>query len=129
MIRVVAGVIIEDGRILICQRQAGRFGAHQWEFPGGKVEPGEEPQGCLRRELKEELGIDAVIGPELYRITHHYPDRSVDLAFYRVEAYEGRPVNREFRTLQWVERNRLGHFDFLEADRSFIRALEAGWLP
>jgi len=119
---VVAAVIERDSRILIAQRK--KDGAHplKWEFPGGKVEVDEPPEAALVRELEEELAIQACIGAEIMRYEYQYPGAApILLIFYRVAAFEGEPVNLNFERIEWVEKERLGDFDFLEGDRDFLR--------
>src|SRR5580698_5574442 len=97
---VVAAVIERNGQILICQRKRGGRHALKWEFPGGKVEPGEDSTTALARELREELQIDATIGPLIHMKTVQYPDRPIiRLAFYRVTQFQGEPVNFEFEQI------------------------------
>jgi 8-oxo-dGTP diphosphatase len=120
---VAAGIITRKGRILICQRRKQGWGGLKWEFPGGKVENGEEPQECLRRELKEELAIEPEIGPLLCRVKHRYPDREVELVVFHIPRYTGRIHNRQFESNRWVGREDIARFDFLEADRPVIEAL------
>jgi 8-oxo-dGTP diphosphatase len=91
MKRVVAALIWKDGKILICQRTRHQVMPLKWEFPGGKIEEGEQPRDALRRELDEERGINAVIGYEVARIRHQYPNHTkVELRFYAVHKYSGR---------------------------------------
>jgi 8-oxo-dGTP diphosphatase len=127
MTLVTAGILTRDDRLLICQRRAGsRFGL-KWEFPGGKVEAAESPEECLRRELAEELGIEAEVGPEIYRIEHQYADGlAVHLLFFRVLGYSGTPVNLAFEQMAWVRREELPGYDFLEADREFVESMTRG---
>lgn len=121
---VVAALIERGGRILICRRKPGQAHALKWEFPGGKVEPGEEPVAALRRELREELAIEAVIGREVERYEFRYPGRSpILLIFYRVMEFAGVPRNCIFEDMQWVDAARLPGFDFLEGDVEFVRRL------
>jgi len=125
---VVAAVIERDGRILICRRSREDSHPLKWEFPGGKVEPGESPRAALERELEEELAIQARIGSEITRLTHRYPGRSpFRLLFYRVSGFSGEPVNRVFDQILWEEPARLPQYDFLEADADFIRELALRW--
>lgn len=129
MKRVVAGVILQDGKILVCQRTRHQTMPMKWEFPGGKIEEGEQPRDALRRELEEELGIDATIGDEIARIKHEYKGgSSVELRFYLVQQYQGTIENRIFKDLQWTEPQNLPSFDFLEADLTLVNDLAAGKL-
>jgi 8-oxo-dGTP diphosphatase len=129
MKRVVAGLIVKNGRILVCQRTRHQTMPLKWEFPGGKIEEGEQPCDALRRELDEELGIHAVIGDEVARICHEYPNHTrVELRFFVVSEYAGELENRIFREIQWVERGQLQSFDFLEADLKLIQDLAHGKL-
>ena len=124
MLEVVAGILERDGRILICQRTAAQSHPLQWEFPGGKVEAGESAEAAVARELWEELGISAVESEELTRYEFAYPGKTpIRLIFLRVSRWSGEPRNLIFQDMQWVERNRLTTFDFLEGDRDFIGAL------
>ena len=127
LISVTAGVIQLAGAVLACQRAAGGHHAGKWEFPGGKVEAGEGLQAGLRRELREELGIDAVIGPALWRTLHQYTGRDpFELTFLLVSDYTGTITNRVFAALRWVPLRRLHELDFLDADREFVTLLACG---
>lgn len=129
MKRVVAALIIEDGKLLVCQRTRHQTMPLKWEFPGGKIEEGEQPRAALRRELDEELGIQATIGDELARIQHEYPNGGmVELRFYVVREYEGELENRIFKDMQWAVPKDLPKFDFLEADLTLVNDLAAGKL-
>jgi 8-oxo-dGTP diphosphatase len=129
MTRVVAGVIIRDGTILICQRTRHQSMPLKWEFPGGKIEFGEQPRDALRRELEEELGITAEIGDEVSRIVHAYPNGgTVELRFFAVREYAGELENRIFKDIQWVNPKDLPGYDFLEADTPIVRDLAEGRL-
>ena len=127
MKRVVAAVIEKEGKLLVCQRTRHQTMPLKWEFPGGKIEEGEQPRAALRRELEEELGIHATIGDEIVRIKHRYPNGvMVELRFFIVREYEGEIENRIFRDLQWSVPKDLGSYDFLEADASLVKDLAAG---
>jgi 8-oxo-dGTP diphosphatase len=127
MKRVVAALILKDDQILACQRTRHQPMPLKWEFPGGKIEEGEQPRDALRRELEEELGIEATIGNEVARIHHEYPSGgTIELRFFEVHRYRGEVENRIFREIRWVDRNELPALDFLEADRQLVRDLAAG---
>jgi 8-oxo-dGTP diphosphatase len=129
MKRVVAALIVQDGKLLVCQRTRHQTMPLKWEFPGGKIEEGEQPRDALRRELDEELGIQATIGDELARIQHEYPNGGmVELRFYVVRQYQGKLENLIFRDMQWSEPKDLPKFDFLEADLTLVNDLAAGKL-
>jgi 8-oxo-dGTP diphosphatase len=99
----------------------------KWEFPGGKIEEGEQPRDAMRRELEEELGIVAEVGTEVVRIVHEYPGGgSVELRFFEVRNYHGEIENRIFREIRWVKRQELLGLDFLEADLGLVNNLAAG---
>jgi 8-oxo-dGTP diphosphatase len=127
MKRVAAALILKDDHILACQRTRHQIMPLKWEFPGGKIEEGEQPRDALRRELEEELGIEATIGDEVARIHHEYPSGgAVELRFFEVRDYLGEIENRIFREVRWVERRELAQLDFLEADLGLVRNLAAG---
>jgi 8-oxo-dGTP diphosphatase len=129
MKRVVAALIVQNGKLLVCQRTRHQTMPLKWEFPGGKIEEGEQPRDALRRELDEELGIQATIGDELARIQHEYPNGGmVELRFYVVRQYQGKLENLIFRDMRWSDPKDLPKFDFLEADLTLVNDLAAGKL-
>ncbi len=129
MKRVVAGLIVKDGKLLVCQRTRHQTMPLKWEFPGGKIEEGEQPRDALRRELEEELGILANVGDEVRRIQHEYPNGGmVELRFFIVRDFERELENRIFQDMQWAEPKDLPKFDFLEADLTLVNELAAGKL-
>ena len=129
MKRVVAGLIVKNGKLLVCQRTRHQTMPLKWEFPGGKIEEGEQPRDALRRELDEELGIHASVGDEVARIQHEYPNGAmVELRFYAVHEYKGELENRIFKDIQWAEAKDLPTFDFLEADLTLVHDLASGKL-
>ncbi len=100
-----------------------------WEFPGGKIEPGESPQQALTRELAEELGIHAEVGPAVTRIRHHYRHGgAVDLQFFAVRAFTGEIDNQIYQQVRWVRLEDLPGYEFLAADRGLVKDLAAGKL-
>src|SRR6185437_1948237 len=108
MKRVVAALIVREGKILVCQRTRHQTMPLKWEFPGGKIEQGEQPRDALVRELEEELGITAEIGDEVERMQHVYPNgTAVELRFFVVQAYQGELENKIFKDLQWAVRSQL----------------------
>jgi 8-oxo-dGTP diphosphatase len=126
---VAAALIVRGGQVLIGQRRADQPMALQWEFPGGKIEAGESPEQALARELEEELGITATIGPRVTHIRHNYRHGgAVDLQLFAVHEFSGEIVNRIFQQVRWVKLEDLPSYDFLAADRGLIRDLAAGKL-
>ena len=127
MKQVVAALILKNGKVLVCQRTRHQSMPLKWEFPGGKIEDGEQPRDALRRELEEELGIDAHIGEEVARIRHDYKNGgAVELRFYVVNEYTGEMENRIFRDMRWAKRSELPKYDFLEADLELVKDLATG---
>lgn len=124
---VVAAVIERDGMILIGQRKRGDWNEFKWEFPGGKVEAGEDPRQGLERELREELAIEAEVEHELMRYEHQYPGRPpIQLIFYRITQFTGEPVNMEFESITWELPANLTSYDFLDGDLDFVQRLARG---
>ena len=124
---VVAALILRVNAVLACQRTRHQTMPLKWEFPGGKIEHGEQPRDALRRELEEELGIAAQVGDEVARLKHVYKNGSaVELRFFLVREYEGEVENRIFADVRWVERSELPAYDFLEADQELVRQIAAG---
>ncbi|MBA3913581.1 MAG: NUDIX domain-containing protein [Acidobacteriales bacterium] len=129
MKHVVAALIVRGDQLLICQRTRHQPMPLKWEFPGGKIEEGEQPQEALRRELEEELGIDADVGKLVSRIRFQYKNGgAVDLQFFRVDHFGGEIENRIFKEVRWAKLTELPSFDFLDADLELIRDLAAGKL-
>jgi 8-oxo-dGTP diphosphatase len=121
MTQVVAAIIERDGRILIGRRRADQSHPLQWEFPGGKVEPGETPAQALARELEEELAIGGATGEEILRYEFAYPGKDpIALIFFRVTSYEGELRNLIYPETQWAARHELTRFDFVAGDRQFL---------
>jgi 8-oxo-dGTP diphosphatase len=126
-LRVVAGLICRQGRLLACQRKKEGPFPLKWEFPGGKIEAGENELDALSRELKEELGIEVLEASETFRHRHLYRDwNEVELIFFEVSRFDGAIENRVFETLLWAERQELATLDFLEGDHPLIEKLVSG---
>jgi 8-oxo-dGTP diphosphatase len=121
MKQVVAALICRGQKVLICQRTKYQPMPLKWEFPGGKIETGEQPRDALRRELDEELGIAASIGEEVARLKHKYRNgASIELRFFLVSE------NRIFRDVRWVKRTELPVYDFLDADLKLVKDIAEG---
>jgi 8-oxo-dGTP diphosphatase len=124
----VAAAILTDGRhVLACQRAFDTAHPGKWEFPGGKREAGESLVQCLERELREELGIEARIGRQLWRTRHQYPGREpVELHFFLVRSACEMPLEHVFADVRWVALGELSRLDFLAADRPLVELLDRG---
>ena len=121
---VVAGVIGDaQGRLLLARRHAGTDMAGLWEFPGGKVEPGETPQAALARELQEELGIAVRVGAPLIAVPQAMPHKRIVLDVYRIDGYTGTPVGVEGQALAWVAPDALAGYPMPPADRPVVAAI------
>jgi 8-oxo-dGTP diphosphatase len=134
---VVAALILRDipvengggTEVLVCQRRPDQPMSLKWEFPGGKIEAGETAEQALSRELDEELGIAAVIGPRIAQLRHRYRNGgAIDLQFFTVRDFTGELNNRIFNEIRWSPLSALPSFDFLAADFSLIRDLSEGKL-
>jgi mutator protein MutT len=123
-IHVAAAVLVDRrGRILIAQRPAGKHLAGSWEFPGGKIEPGETRTAALARELKEELGVTIERPRPLLRLRHAYPYGEVLLDVWVVRRYRGEPRGLDGQALRWCRQAELGSAELLPADRPIVAAL------
>ncbi len=128
VIRVAAAVIERDGKILIGQRRRNDTHPLKWEFPGGKIESHENPVQALARELREELGVRARIGPEIVRYDHSYPRGAlIHLVFFRVTDFDGEPEGLAFEQIVWAPLRQLPDYDFVDGDVDFVRRLAAGY--
>jgi len=120
---VAAALYRADGRVLIAERPPGKHMAGRWEFPGGKVDPGESEAAALARELREELGVEVVASRPFMRLRHTYEDREVELSMWVVESFRGEVQSLDGQRLKWVQPERLADENILEADRPFVEAL------
>ncbi len=116
MKQVTAAVIEKNGKILLAQRKQGDTLAGKWEFPGGKIEPGETPEVCLRRELREEFGVDTKIGAFICSSKFEYKHLPVELLVYRAEHLSGEFKLHEHDRIEWVAPGELANYDLSSAD-------------
>lgn len=123
MMRVTAAVIEREGRILIARRREDDHFGGIWEFPGGKVELGEEPRDCLRREILEELELVIEVGASLGEFPYVSPSRSLILLAFRASILAGAPVLHDHSEIAWPRPGELGAFDFAEPDRPLVDRL------
>jgi 8-oxo-dGTP diphosphatase len=125
MIRVAVGIITSvPETVLLCQRTKASRYPLKWEFPGGKAEPGETVEDCLRRELREELSIEASVGRLFHRGTYTYTDSGVfEVHYLLVPSFTGEPVNHVFESFSWVRIDRLREYDILEGNRDVVHKL------
>ena len=124
MIKVAVGIILRNGEVLLCQRKSTARYALKWEFPGGKVEDAESVEDCLERELDEELGIDAEIGPLYHRQHYEYADSGTyDVFYHLIIVFTGEIQNRAFEKLLWVPLDQLPAYDILEGNRVVVSML------
>jgi 8-oxo-dGTP diphosphatase len=129
---VVAALILRDSKILVCQRRRDDTHSLQWEFPGGKIEPGEIPQEALARELREELGVEATIGRELFRTRHRYREagQTLELIFFQASVDRSAPLqNLVFEGFEWADPSALPKYDFIRADEEFVALLASNAIP
>lgn len=131
MITVVAALIRGRGKLLVCQRKRGTSFAMMWEFPGGKVKPGETLEQALVRELEEELGTKATIGSEVYRTQHRYAElgEPIELVFFQADVDPSSVRNLVFEQISWCDTSSLPELNFLPADKELIERLASGVLP
>ena len=124
VVQVAAGLIVREGRYLIARRKAGTHLGGLWEFPGGKREPGESLEDCLHRELREELGIDVTPPVHFRVIRHEYPEKTVELHFFRCAVSQGEAEALDCEEVRWVAPGELSDYEFPPADHPLIEALQ-----
>ena len=121
--RVVAALIFEGERFMICQRPAHKARGLLWEFVGGKVEPGESGEDALKRECREELGVEIEVGKVYMELLHRYPDITVHLTLYRAAIVAGTPRLLEHNDLRYILPAEIDDFEFCPADREILEKL------
>ena len=123
MTEVVAALIWERGKFMICQRPAGKARGLLWEFVGGKVEPGETKADALVRECREELGVTVGVGGAFMEVTHEYPDLTVHLTLFNAEIASGTPQKLEHNDIRWISPEEIDAYDFCPADEVILQKL------
>jgi 8-oxo-dGTP diphosphatase len=127
-IHVCAAVIRKNGKVLLCSRPDGKHLQGMWEFPGGKVDNRETDGECLRREIKEELSLDIFVADQIYRISHQYPEKEVDIRFYRAFPTDAKQkiTAMDNQQYKWVDISDLGSMGIIPADAPFCEFLVTG---
>ena len=124
MTEVVAALIWDKNRFMICQRPAHKARGSLWEFVGGKVEPGESKEEALIRECREELGVTVEVGDVFMEVTHQYPDITVQLTLFSASIREGVPQKLEHQDIRWITAEEIGKFSFCPADTEILEKLK-----
>ncbi len=124
MTEVVAALIWDENRFMICQRPAHKARGSLWEFVGGKVEPGESKEEALVRECREELGVTVDVGEIFMEVTHQYPDITVHLTLFSASIREGVPQKLEHQDIRWITAEEIGKFSFCPADTEILEKLK-----
>jgi 8-oxo-dGTP diphosphatase len=125
MVEVVAALIWDKDKFMICQRPVQKARALQWEFVGGKVEPGETKEQALIRECQEELGITLTVGDVFMDVTHRYPDITVHLTLFHAAIAQGVPKKLEHNDIRWITPAQIPHYDFCPADDEILKKIQA----
>lgn len=131
MQHVAVGIIVENGQVLVCQRKHNARYPLKWEFPGGKIEANEAPENALKRELREELSINAAIGKEFHRqewtytegLSNSSDDGTFKVVYYLIDSFKGKPANRAFEQIQWVTPSELQKMDILDGNKEAVNLL------
>ena len=124
MTEVVAALIWDGDRFLICQRPAHKARGLLWEFVGGKVEPGETKEQALIRECREELAVTVSVGEVFMEVTHTYPDLTVHLTLFHASLAEGTPQKLEHNDIRWITTEEIPQYPFCPADEEILAALQ-----
>ena len=124
MTQVVAALIRDNEKFMICQRPKHKTRGLLWEFVGGKVEAGESSQQALIRECKEELDVTVSVGDAFIEVIHEYPDMTVDLTLFHCEIAEGEPKMLEHNDIKWITPDEIDNFDFCPADKEILAKIK-----
>ncbi len=125
-VQVVAALIRQGERFLICQRPPNKARGLLWEFVGGKVEPGETKQQALVRECREELDVEVHVGDIFMEVVHTYPDITVRLSLFNARIVSGEPQKLEHVGMRWITANEIPQYDFCPADKDILARLQNG---
>ncbi len=123
MVEVVAALIWEENRFLICQRPANKARRLLWEFPGGKIEPGESPEYALKRECREELGIEITVDGLFYEVNHTYPDLTIHLRLYSASILRGPVQKLEHNDIRFIFPSSISEYEFCPADKEILQEI------
>lgn len=123
MIQVAAGIVMKDQQVLIARRHAHQHQGERWEFPGGKLENGESPLDALRREMREEVAIEVLKAEPFLTTEYNYPDKCVELHFFKVTEFAGMPEHQENQVMRWVPMSELHQYQFPDANQVVVQAL------
>ena len=129
MVEVVAALIWENGRFLICQRPVAKTRALEWEFVGGKVEPGETKEQALIRECREELGVTVAVEKVYYEVDHVYPDVTIHLTLIHARIAEGTPRLLEHNDMKWITPDEISGYRFCPADEEILKKIVSDRKP
>jgi len=124
MIEVVAGVIYKDNKFLIAKRNMKKAQGGLWEFPGGKIEPGETAKEALRREIQEELNAKIEVTDYIDEVIHHYPEKDVKLKFYKATLLSEKIELLEHEDYRWITKEEKDKFEFAEADKAILEKIK-----
>ena len=124
MVDVVAALVVENGKFMICQRPAHKARGLLWEFVGGKVEPGETKEQALVRECREELGCTVAPGEVFMEVDHVYPDITIHLTLFRTRITAGRPQRLEHADIRFIAPAEIDRYDFCPADASILEKIK-----
>ena len=124
VVDVIAGIIWNEGRFLICRRPPHKARGLLWEFPGGKRESGETDEQCLSRECLEELAVEIITGKRFYEVIHEYPDITIRLRLYEAEILQGKPKLQEHVELKWIFPHQIHDYIFCPADQPILKEIE-----